>query len=334
MSDNSPVRTSFFSRLRLSAFGQMNKDTTDLPDGVSITINEALSHEGKAPEGLLKDTQYLSALYKGYKHAYDILNIEVGNLRAYSAPYIRPEEAVKNTEGKPGIFLVTLPKSATVYVANSIASSLDYTLTNTLVTPMFPKNVVWSAMMYDFMRGGMVSVSHMQPDRTNLAVIKKAGLRKGVIHIRDPRAALLSWVHFIHKRKVVNSYAISKFVNPAMTEFSKLDFETRVSVCISNFFMHCVEWITGWVEEADRDESMNYLIVYHDELVADEEAYFAKIMDFYGIDAKVKTVKRDEATHFSKGDNSEWREVLTPAQIATMNEAIPDWMWDRFGWEK
>jgi hypothetical protein len=298
-------------------------------------VADAIDHEGEAPGGsLLKDLEHLSGMYKGYKNAYHVLNAEVGRFRAYSAPYVRPDEEAKNCEDKPGIFLVTLPKSATVYIANSIASTLGYTLRHTIVTPTFPKNVVWAPMMYDFKRGGLMSVSHMQPDAYNMRTVKEAGLRKGVLHIRDPRAALLSWVHFVNKRGDSIDAGTGSILNPLIERARQVSFSDRVDGCIGGFFLDCVAWIEGWMEQLKIDPRMDFLIVNHDELVADEEAYFDRIMKHYNLKAKISTVVRDETTHFRNGDNDEWRSVLSAKQIQTMNDAIPDWMWDRFGWQK
>tara|TARA_R110002124_G_scaffold11867_5_gene56451 strand:- start:936 stop:1943 length:1008 start_codon:yes stop_codon:yes gene_type:complete len=303
-------------------------------DEASFAITEALSHEGVESENLAKDACALSAIYKGYKNAYNLLHQEVGFLRAYSAPYVRPDADVVGLEDKPSIFIVTLPKSATVYIANSIASTLQYRLTNTLVTPMFPKNVVWSVMVHDFQRGGMVSASHMQADRQNMTAVKQAGLRKGVLHIRDPRAALLSWVHFMFKQGSTYRFNARNIENPAGRALNEQPFEKRVDDCMETFFFSCVDWIADWTREIEADPRMDFLIVHHEELVADEAAYFSKIMSFYGIDATVGAVDKNETTHFRSGDNDEWRSEFTPAQIQRMNDAIPDWMFERFGWVK
>jgi hypothetical protein len=297
-------------------------------------VADAIDHEGEVPGNLIKDLEHLSGMYKGYKNAYHTLNAEVGRFRAYSAPYVRPDEAVKGLDKKPSIFLVTLPKSATVYIANSIASTLGYTLSSTVVSPTFPKNIVWAPMIHDFMRGGMVSVSHMQPDVFNMRGVKQAGLRKGVLHLRDPRATLLSWVHFLDKRGARHESGFGSIENPAGVKFQNMPFEERTDACIDHFFMHSVAWIENWLEQLKIDPRLNFLIVRHDDLISDEEAYFNRIMKFYDLNSKVSTVVSDETTHFRSGNNNEWREVLTSAQIERMNNAIPNWMFERFGWVK
>lgn len=301
---------------------------------IRTLVADALRHEGRTPGAVVEDIESLASFYKGYKNAYNILNVEVGHFRAYSAPYVRPDDAVANVKSKPSIFIVTLPKSATVYIANSIASSLGYTLTQTMVTPTFPKNIVWAAMANDFTRGGMVSVSHMQADIFNMRAVKQAGIRKGVLHIRDPRAALLSWVHFMGKKVAQHDTGVASILNPAGQGFLDQSFEKQVDSCIEIFYTHCINWITDWMDQLKADPRMDFLVVSHDELVSDERAYFDRILKFYDLSGDISAVKRDESTHFRKGDNSEWREVLTPAQIQRMNDAIPDWMWERFGWEK
>lgn len=296
-------------------------------------VADVLKTEGQSPQGTAADLGQLIANYNGYKQSYLALNDEIGHLRAYAAPYIRPDTAVENTADKPSIFIVTLPKSATVYIANSLAQSLDYHLSHTLVTPTYPKNIVWTAMVYDFSRGGMISASHMQPDEYNFRSIKQGNIKRGILHVRDPRAALLSWVHFRAKRGRMADLGTGQFENPINDEFSKLDFNDKVDRSIDNFFRECIDWLTGWANELDKGE-LDFLVMTHDELKRDESAYFRKVLDFYNIDADMRFVSKDSSTHFRSGDNDEWRTVLTDAQMDRINSLMPDWMFERFDWRR
>ncbi|MGH8646075.1 MAG: hypothetical protein ACREX4_17105, partial [Gammaproteobacteria bacterium] len=180
------------------------------PDSFRVQMESILEKEGiQINPDVATNVGNLIGLYHGYRKAYLTLSEELGILRQTAAPIVRNQspvdpgffgrigiwaEQVKQPSKveKPSIFLVTLPKSATVFVGHSIAQTLEYDITSTLVTPTFPKNIIWGPMLLDFLRGGMVSASHLQPDDTNLTLLKRTGVKQIVLHIRDPRAALLS----------------------------------------------------------------------------------------------------------------------------------------------
>ncbi len=98
----------------------------------------------------------ITAERDGYRSAYEAHSRELGSLRVTAAPVIRTKERQDAGAGRRSIFLVTLPKSGTVYVSHALAQSLDYDHTGTLATPTFPKNILWGEMLADFAKGGMI----------------------------------------------------------------------------------------------------------------------------------------------------------------------------------
>ena len=48
-----------------------------------------------------------------------------------------------------------------------------------------------------FSGGGFVSQNHLAPSPENLQILQHFKL-KMVLHLRDPRQALLSWIHYLH----------------------------------------------------------------------------------------------------------------------------------------
>ncbi|MEF2550252.1 hypothetical protein VQ042_02615 [Aurantimonas sp. A2-1-M11] len=121
---------------------------------------------------------------EGYRSAYEEVQPRLNYLRMVTGPVSR-EEIDPSLMGKPSIMVVTLPKSGTVYITQALRQSLGYDFTSVMVTPTFPKNIVWESMAVDFAKGGMVSASHMEPDVANLAALKYAGIDKAVVHFRD-----------------------------------------------------------------------------------------------------------------------------------------------------
>lgn len=299
-------------------------------------LSEIVRHEGEEPGNLIHNARRVRDFYFGYKRSYEKLQAEIGQFRSTTAPYVRPEEQAERHRDEPSIFLVTLPKSATVHIGHSIAQSLRYNHTHTLVTPTFPKNIVWPEMARDFVRGGMISASHMEADSRNLIILRQSNVRRIVLHVRDPRAALLSWVHFMAKRGRNRDFqaGVGSIPNQHTIDFSRKDFEEQVNGCIQTFYQNCIGWLNRWMETLDRNDIFEFLVIRHEEFVSNEQEYYNRILDFYDIKGAINSVKSGETTHFRSGNNDEWREAFTSEQIENVNRLLPQIICDRFGWTK
>lgn len=288
-------------------------------------VGQILAQEGIASApGMASNIGSLVALYQGYRQAYLAHCEEIGYLRQIAAPIVR--KAIDTNGQRPSVFLVTLPKSATVFIGHSLVKTLGYDFTSTLVTPTFPKNIIWGDMLIDFLKGGMISASHLQPDEDNLTRLARCGVNKLVLHIRDPRAALLSWTHFVMK-------SMRKERKPFHPPVSSLDALDNLGHFVDASFPVFVNWIDGWVSALGSNPDLQALILTHDELAQSPATYFGKIFAFYGLGApELQLVDKAESTHFRSGDNSEWRRVFPEHLIQKMNAQIPDRLWEKFGW--
>jgi Sulfotransferase domain len=264
----------------------------------------------------------------GYKCAYHTAADELGNLRAYGEPPPRSPEEAERMAGKPSIFVVCQPKAGTKYLGATLARTLGYDYGRNVVTHTFPKSLIWSAMAHDFLRGGMISASHLQADVFNLRMMKEIGLTKGVIQFRDPRAALYSEYHYFVDHEMYRRY------NPVSGDaFLELNKDQQLAYHVERFFKPLIGWIGAWVDVLDTDRELNFLVTTHEELASDEQKLFSNILAFYGIQAELNPARKNHDTHFRSGSNSEWRSELSPTLVLTLNSLIPKRLWDRFGWD-
>ncbi|WP_040325597.1 sulfotransferase domain-containing protein [Aurantimonas manganoxydans] len=286
-----------------------------------------------AYEQLASEVGMLRSERDGYKGAYEQVEPRFNYLRMVAGPVTR-EEVAPTLVGKPSIFIVTLPKSGTVYIAHTLRQSLEYDFTSVMVTPTFPKNIVWESMAVDFVKGGMVSASHMAPDAINLAALKDAGIRKAVLHFRDPRAALASWFHFrtAYGQFPSERERLSRVAVELPESFLALSKPEQMDHFIESFYRPCIDWMVGWLDVIDRDPEFEVLLKTHDDLKGQETAYLQSILDFYEIDASSKLVEKSEATHFRKGDSTSWKADVTEAQAKRLADMIPEVLRLRFGW--
>lgn len=223
------------------------------------------------------------------------------------------------------ILLNTMPKSGSVYILKSLAQIVG------LETMHLgnPANGQISAQdILAFRAGEHIAQNHLAPSAENLQLLKQFK-PKMVLHLRDPRQALLSWVYHLDWKSRTEPGSLK--MRPGYFDHSissKIDFQ------IENYLPRLVSWAERWVEIADQGK-LPILITSQYELRRDEKAFFNAILSFYQIelDFTPPTLPRTlEETHFRKADPEEWKRTFTPEQAARATSAIPHALNRRFGW--
>jgi hypothetical protein len=97
---------------------------------------------------------------------------------------------------REGILLNTMPKSGSVYIQKSLSEILSFG-TMYLGNRYGLIDQIDVQAAHTFSGGGFVSQNHLAPSPENLQVLRHFKL-KMILHLRDPRQALLSWIHYLH----------------------------------------------------------------------------------------------------------------------------------------
>jgi hypothetical protein len=233
------------------------------------------------------------------------------------------------------LLLNTMPKSGSVYVQKSLSKILDFGtayLGNRygLIDQMNIQDT------RTFSCGGFVSQNHLAPSPENLQVLRHFKL-KMVLHMRDPRQALLSWVH--HLQFVAGGDDTSEellYVTPRPPiGYFKLSLSRQIDWQIDNYMPQLVLWAERWVEIADRN-TIPILITHQNDLRTAEKAFFNKILAFYDVDldyALPNLARTMNETHFRLADPMEWSRTVTPDQAIRAASMIPESLSVRCGWD-
>jgi hypothetical protein len=239
-----------------------------------------------------------------------------------------------SSQRQESILLNTMPKSGSVYVAMSLEKLLGLSfmhLGNRYV--LIDQIDVQDART--FTRGGYVSQNHLAPSNENLQILQQLKL-KMVLHLRDPRQALLSWLHHLDWISGCSDESDSLLYCVPRTPLGyfgwslsrKLDWQ------IENYLPNLVAWTKRWVEIADQG-TIPILITHQNDLRSNEKAFFDAILAFYqlSLDFALPNVPRTmHETHFRRADPAEWRLTFTPEQAARATSEIPHALRIRFGW--
>lgn len=214
----------------------------------------------------------------------------------------------------PSIFVNTLPKSGSVFILGSLRKSTQLKFQK-IAYGYYPSDLIDYKKIKSFSRGGKISLQHLDAHPTNLTYLEKYA-RRWVLHLRDPRGSLLSWVHHLdrlHREDMQDQLGLYPFLPEG---YFTWDMPRKIDWNIEHYLTDTIAWIRGWGEYySSRKDTM--LVTTHNELSRNSEALVSRILGFYDIpQPKIMLVKKTIDNHFRKGEAAEWKTVFTPAQLA------------------
>lgn len=228
-------------------------------------------------------------------------------------------------KGLPSVILVTQGKAASIPVANIFNSGFHLP---SVMYSLVAEEVIesWAS---DFARGGACYTTHLHPRRVNIERLKRIGIKKIIIHVRDPRQTLLSMVHH------VTMYP-DQLPGLVRSGFGKLAIADQLNEMIG-FYIERILWIQGWL---DAEADLDILFSTFEDFVRDRDAFTRRYIDYYG--GHEEHFSWQNATHaqpgvdqhFRSGRTDEWREVFPKREAAFLTACIPQAMRDRFNWSE
>jgi hypothetical protein len=226
--------------------------------------------------------------------------------------------------GLSSIVLVTQGKAASVSVASIFNSGFNLP---SFAYSLGPLQVIES-WAKDYARGGASYTTHLEPEANNLHRLKRAGLQKVIVHVRDPRQSLLSMIHHI------SSYP-DQIPVLAQSEFPKLDVSRQISRLFP-FYISLISWIQGWMNaQADLD----ILYSTFEDFTRDRKAFTERYLEFYAGNRKhfswenATTQHPGTDYHFRAGFRDEWRTAFSRRDAEWLTAYLPATMRERFDWD-
>ncbi|MGI9500484.1 MAG: tetratricopeptide repeat protein, partial [Geminicoccaceae bacterium] len=237
---------------------------------------------------------------------------------------------------RPSILMVTMPKSASESLWNILAGGLDLGQCHVSIG-LFPNCGLVPSRLRQMALGGVVAKEHIRPDPSNLAMLADAGIDRALVHVRDPRQAVLSWAHFV--RNDVSRRMLApiwrRIVPPAGV--LQRDLDHVIDWCLDHYLPLLVDFVQGW-HRLDRNPTpgrggISIRCLTFERFVADRDGYLADLLDFYGLGSFNEAAVEQAATiHWRRGQIGEWRRVFTTDQRRRATNALPAALGEHFGW--
>jgi hypothetical protein len=242
-------------------------------------------------------------------------------------------------EAAPPILMAALPKSGSVFLFHALTGKGGKRRISGVQAGAFPNLTVCGSGMIPFMAYRLATHTHVAPSRTNLIEIgPRFNLDRMLVHVRDPRQALVSWFYFMSA--VIRDLDPSQALHYDVPEdYLSWPSERQLDWQIDHMLPGFVGWITGWLD-APREPWFKTRVLYttFEDMVADTPRLVDRILDFYEIDRTGFVYPEKPRVHgdrnFRRGEVDEWRTVMSPAQIERATSAIPQRLFNRFGWPR
>lgn len=260
------------------------------------------------------------------------LQLPVAPLRATPEEFESRRRAAVE-QGRPAMLITTMPKSASESIWNKLAEGLALGQCH-ISLGLFPDCCLVPSRVWFVSQGGVISKEHICATPHNLRTLAKHGITRVLVHLRDPRQAVLSWTHFVRDDVSHRLLApLSRKIVPP-TESFDLPLEEQIDWGIDKYLPHLMDFVRGWMDaDSDPESGVSVAFQSFEQFRVEPEAYIGRVLAFYDIDkAGFRQEAEAEVVHLRKGLIDEWRKVFTPEQQARAWDLIPDDLAERHGW--
>lgn len=235
----------------------------------------------------------------------------------------------------PPILINTLPKSGSVFLRRHLGQILQVDGIR-IKWGGLTKPTIADPKVETLSKGNLICQEHLPPEEHILASLEEK-VPRFVLHVRDPRQALVSWTHHInHIHSIGLHVATFQGVEGRLPPgyFDRTVGE-QLAWQVENYLPRSSKWISDWLSIVDKPGGLSILVTTFDELAADGRKILERILDFYRIDYDPKWIKVDPPVpgkkHYRVG-GADWRSAYTPDLLDRATAMISERERQRFGW--
>ena len=237
-------------------------------------------------------------------------------------------------EKSPPVLLITLPKAASLFLATNISNLYGYSDLR-ISLDFFPDDHVFPSSALQLSKGGYLAWSHINASKHNLKTLYDSGVTKFVIQIRDPRQALLSFVH--HTRDNLTGPAhhfVNRLIPKIDSEWFDLSLYQQIDTYIDEWFPAAIKWLADWLDVIDNDPNFSILFLRFEDMQNREAETVEGIAQFLNLShVPTDIIPMEQNNHFRSGQIDEWKMVLSQEQCDRVNGLFPKALAERLGYE-
>lgn len=236
----------------------------------------------------------------------------------------------------PGIFLNTLPESASHYVWESLAKGLHLNNHRFSISNQGFFNQKISALGAQRLAlGGAISQAHLFSRPGNVKVLKRY-FEKIIIHVRDPRQIIFSRLQYLEQPEDQSKFEFALDLRrPFPKDFFERDFTSKADWLIEYDLPDLIQWIEDWLQISQEKEGIDILFTNFHQLYHEPKLFFDNILKFYNledIDFQYPSTKQQGELNNEAGPLDKWEHKFNSEQVLKLNQALPDSLKLKFNW--
>lgn len=176
-------------------------------------------------------------------------------------------------------FLNTLPKSASRFITDTLREGYRAKFAVT-AGGQFPNSVLSRGVLQRLRSGYHVTQEHLFPTKYNRLVLEEQ-VDRMVLHVRDPRQALLSWMHHLDKQFSENKRVPLQILG-VREDYPNLLPREKLDYVIKNHLDYFAGWLAAWRDVLDKGGlAIPVQLTRFEDMKADPLAFFQRIVNFY-----------------------------------------------------
>jgi hypothetical protein len=279
------------------------------------------------------------------KRFYDVSERVTGYLMDQAAAIAFPGRE----QPLPPVLLIALPKSGSVYLQRALRRTLRVPVHH-IASAGMGGATFRELDLRRFAAGNVVAREHLQPRPFSLRVLARHGIRKIVLHLRDPRAAMVSWTRHLDRVMTHRGFRSAElWCELALPDaYAGWTFEQRLRWQVENKLPDFVRWIEDWLALAAAGREVEVLVTDYAELERDARRLITRILEFNGIAYDPEWISLP-STEYGKNNiysilrggpapagapSAPWRGAMPQDVLAIANTLLPADLAERFGWPK
>jgi hypothetical protein len=227
----------------------------------------------------------------------------------------------------PFILLNALPKSGSTFLMESLRLGLQAPYKE-ISNGYFPQDLIDHRKIKEASACYGIVRTHLDANATNIKLLKKYSPRL-VLQLRDPRQALLSWVHHVKWYLQHNSDQLFASITPFPPDSARTDsLSAVIDWHLINYLPNILEWTEEWLIHIESGEAPVVLLTHFKDFRENPDHIIARILQFYEIPTWAylqQDVPKSMDTHFRKGELEEWREVFNHTQQQICADLMADY---------
>ena len=277
-----------------------------------------------------------AGLAPGYDHDY----VDFQGFASFCREFAKQQAKAMEQRVQP-MLISALPKSASAFVSSVLGKVLRAPICRAS-SGIFPNMAIVPNWLAQMLCGGAVTHDHFAATEHNLTCLRAAGVERLYVHLRDPRQAVLSYIHM-----EVSRIAVEVNEQRARDEegaYLAKPLCEQIDLALDTTFVEMVGWIDGWVGARDSlDSGFDIFIGSFEDMSAGKPEYFERLLAWFGDHSRVplstaaviELIERTpQALNFRKGEIEEWRTGFSPEQCRRAWRAIDRRWASNFGWRE